>query len=78
MKRISNFEAQLKNKGINERLRGGEKKEKEENIVKNDNFDNFNEPFKSLNRWDIILKLIIFSTISRLFVMSCIMLIWIW
>lgn len=77
MKRISNFEAQLKNKGINERLRGGEKKEKEENIVKND-FDNFNEPFKSLNRWDIILKLIIFSTISRLFVMSCIMLIWIW
>lgn len=78
MKRISNFEAQLKNKGINERLRGGEKKEKEENIVKNDNFDNFNEPFKSLNRWDIILKLIIFSTISCLFVMSCIMLIWIW
>lgn len=78
MKRISNFEAQLKNKGINERLRGGEKKEKEENIVKNDNFDNFNEPFKSLNQWDIILKLIIFSTISRLFVMSCIMLIWIW
>lgn len=50
MKRISNFEAQLKNKGINERLRGEEKKEKEENIVKNDNFDNFNEPFKSLNR----------------------------
>lgn len=49
MKRISNFEAQLKNKGINERLRGGGKKEKEENIVKND-FDNFNEPFKSLNR----------------------------
>lgn len=49
MKRISNFKAQLKNKGINERLRGGEKKEKEENIVKND-FDNFNEPFKSLNR----------------------------
>lgn len=28
---------------------GGKKKEKEENIVKND-FDNFNEPFKSLNR----------------------------
>lgn len=46
-------------------------KKKEKNIVKNerddfDNFDNFNKPFKSFKiiRWNIILKLIIFSTIS--------------
>lgn len=47
MKRISNFEAQLKNEGLNERLWRRGKKEKEENIVKNEKmiFDNFERVF---------------------------------
>lgn len=47
MKRISNFEAQLKNEGLNERLWRRGKKEKKENIVKNEKmiFDNFERVF---------------------------------
>lgn len=47
MKRISNFEVQLKNEGLNERLWRRGKKEKEENIVKNEKmiFDNFERAF---------------------------------